>query len=414
MRVLKTILIGCLFAITHQVQGNEWQIVGFDGNRIHSIAVHPESPDTIFVGVENGICRSQDGGIIWDTSYITPSVKCIAFDPINPNIIYAIGGNGSYSDGIYRSTDGGDSWNPIMYGLYGTSMAASGAFLIAGFKGDGVYQSTDTGNTWNPLPQDSLDLNVLSVVITHLGPPFLGLAAGAESGIYSFCYGWHQVFSGLPAQSITPSYPSLVYYAALGKGTESDGVYKSTTGGSNWDISIWLTYPTFVLMNALDSTIVYAASCSAGVMITRNEGINWDFMNEGLDDSVVFCLAQSPVDTSKLYAGTLAGLYVYDFSVGIGEKKIFIRDGMPYLLFNTLGYRGSPFTIRCWVPVELSNEFLELKIYDASGRLVEVLLEGRAKQGWDSVIWKNNRKRGVFTVWLKIGSKKVSSKLILL
>ncbi|MCF8333358.1 MAG: T9SS type A sorting domain-containing protein [Bacteroidales bacterium] len=47
--------------------------------------------------------------------------------------------------------------------------------------------------------------------------------------------------------------------------------------------------------------------------ITTNGGMNWETINTGLDDSVVYCLALSRADTAKIYAGTLNGVYVMDF-----------------------------------------------------------------------------------------------------
>ena len=103
--------------------------VGFDNRdggmfditgRINSIAVHPTNPNTIYIGAAaGGVWRSDDGGTTWNALTDTQcglAMGSIAIDPVNPNIVYAGTGeaNGNADAylgcGVLRSTDGGITW----------------------------------------------------------------------------------------------------------------------------------------------------------------------------------------------------------------------------------------------------------------------------------------------------------------
>ncbi len=115
--------------------GKKWKHIGLSGSdAIGAIAVHPQNPDLVYVaaqgkiwgptpGKERGLFRSKDGGKTWDKIlYVDDTTGCvdIKMDPANPAILYASmwkawrtpyslssGGKGC---GLYKSMDGGDSW----------------------------------------------------------------------------------------------------------------------------------------------------------------------------------------------------------------------------------------------------------------------------------------------------------------
>jgi photosystem II stability/assembly factor-like uncharacterized protein len=100
-----------------------------------SVTVDPLQPDILYAGILqlNGILKSTDGGSTWvrvnnglnwswqGNSYV-PGVRVLAINPENPDIIYA----GTYEDGVFKSVNGGNSWEPITSGMparYVTSLA---------------------------------------------------------------------------------------------------------------------------------------------------------------------------------------------------------------------------------------------------------------------------------------------------
>jgi photosystem II stability/assembly factor-like uncharacterized protein len=168
--------------------GHTWQNIGLAETRhIGDILVHPKNPDHVFVAAlghaygrneERGVFRTTDGGKHWDkVLYISDKtgVHDIAWDPNNPRILYAAAWetqrhphalwSGGEQSGIWRSTDGGDTWSEITRNpgmsddavLGKIGVAASPArpgrvwAVVEAENGGGLYRSDDYGDTWTLL-----------------------------------------------------------------------------------------------------------------------------------------------------------------------------------------------------------------------------------------------------------------------
>ena len=131
---------------------------------------HPFGPNT-----ERGVFRTTDGGKTWDkVLYKDENTGAIdvVFDPQNPNILFAslwearrapwILSSGGPGSGVYRSTDGGSTWKRLQeqehglpkgpYGRIGVAVAANSErvyALIEAKEGGGLYRSDDGGDTWD-------------------------------------------------------------------------------------------------------------------------------------------------------------------------------------------------------------------------------------------------------------------------
>jgi len=120
--------------------GRTWDYVAFeDSERIRKVVLHPQKPDTLYVAVlghlwdahpERGLYRSTDGGSTWDRIlYADPDTGCtdVEIDPQNPRILYAamwqfrrkpyFFNSGGPGCGLYKSLDGGETWRKIQQGL---------------------------------------------------------------------------------------------------------------------------------------------------------------------------------------------------------------------------------------------------------------------------------------------------------
>ncbi len=164
--------------------GKTWKNVGLrDSRAIGKVIINPSNPDIVFVAAlghpygpntERGIFRTVDGGKTWEKVLYkdenTGGID-VAFDPHNPNILFAAlwqarrtswsldsGGPGS---GIYRSSDGGTTWKRLEehglpkgpYGRVGIAVAANSdrvyALIEAHNPDGGLYRSDDGGETWD-------------------------------------------------------------------------------------------------------------------------------------------------------------------------------------------------------------------------------------------------------------------------
>ena len=141
------------------------------GGRLHDVEALPNDPSTIFVGAASGgLWKTTNRGQSWRNVFADMPVSTfgdIAISPSTPRIMYAGTGeqqnrqSSSYGNGVYRSDDGGENWRHL--GLEGTrhtgrivvhptnpDIVYVGALgnLWAGSEDRGVYRSTNGGRTW--------------------------------------------------------------------------------------------------------------------------------------------------------------------------------------------------------------------------------------------------------------------------
>ncbi|MCU0376883.1 MAG: hypothetical protein MUC78_01350 [Bacteroidales bacterium] len=164
--------------------GGKWEFMGLpESERIGRIIIDPVNPDIVYVAVMGalwgdsevrGVYRTSDGGKTWSRLlYVNPSTGCadMAMDPENPSVLYASmwdfrrqahtfrsGGPGS---GLYKSTDGGATWNKIHNGLpSGTlgriAVAVSPVkphylYALVESSKSALYRSDDKGLSWEKM-----------------------------------------------------------------------------------------------------------------------------------------------------------------------------------------------------------------------------------------------------------------------
>jgi photosystem II stability/assembly factor-like uncharacterized protein len=170
-------------------QGRSWTNVGLAATRqISAVRVHPTNPDVVWVAAQGerwkgtsdrGIYRTTDGGKTWTKVLAglnaTSGAADLSIDPTNPRILYAAmwdhqrvpwnvrsGGPGS---GLWKSTDGGESWTrltaglPALMGKIGVAVSPANperVFAIVEAEQGGLYRSDDAGKTWRRLSEDRL------------------------------------------------------------------------------------------------------------------------------------------------------------------------------------------------------------------------------------------------------------------
>lgn len=164
--------------------GKSWFKIGLENSRhIARLRIHPKNPDLVYAAVMGdlykssdvrGIYRSKDGGKNWERVLFANSdagAVDLVMDPNNPRVLYAStwrirrtpyslesGGPGS---AIWKSTDGGDTWNNISskpglpkgaWGISGITVSpvnSNRVWTLIENKDGGVYRSDDAGETWN-------------------------------------------------------------------------------------------------------------------------------------------------------------------------------------------------------------------------------------------------------------------------
>ncbi len=263
--------------------GRSWQHLGLrDGQQIAAILVDPHDPNRLFVAVlghpygpnsERGVFRSLDGGVTWQkVLYKDENTGAIdlAFDPSNPQIIYAdmwasrrppwTTGN-SYDgpgSGLYKSVDGGTSWRQLTKGLpswsdhlgrIGLGLAPNDSrriyALVDSPTAGGLYRSDDSGENWervnsdkrlwgrgsdfgcvraDPRKKDTIYIANISTYRSSDGGRSFTAIKGAPGGD-----DYHTVW-------INPENPQIIALAV------DQGVTISVNGGQTW--SSWYNQPT--------------------------------------------------------------------------------------------------------------------------------------------------------------------------
>src|SRR5271165_5571137 len=105
-------------------EDNQWRNIGPEGGGVRSLAVDPHNSSTVYAGTAGGIFKSQDRGASWSNSGLIGYVVAIlGIDQQDSNIVYAVTEGHLNQDGytlnVFRSTNGGTSWNEADSGLAG-------------------------------------------------------------------------------------------------------------------------------------------------------------------------------------------------------------------------------------------------------------------------------------------------------
>lgn len=396
-----------------------WTLIGLDGLNVQAIDVHPEHLDTILASADPTIYRTTNGGSTWQTVPSGIPAREILFHPVYPDTAFAVMGIGSYSDGIYRSLNAGESFDILNFFSWATSIeipiCPQGHMLAGLDSSGGVWKSTDEGQTWFPYSDSLGDMNVISVFRIE---PFAGThspLAGTRTGIYYWGPGNHWVKSNsvnLPCVSMTGDLIGNPIYAALDGGSWSDGVYKSTEGGINWNVSWFWVYITSVLANPLNSQTAFAADSGYGVIMTTNGGDDWVEINENLGDLRVNDLAMSRSDTSHLYAATCTGVYCYNFAPGIMQEAE-NRNTRFSVKLQAIATCCSPFSITCYAPNGMNGKEILLTLRDITGRKL-IARERVIKSAKTEFSFELPRSSGIYFLTVNTEGMSFSKKLVVL
>jgi photosystem II stability/assembly factor-like uncharacterized protein len=259
----------------------EWRGIGpYRGGRSVAVAGHPDQPHTYYFGATGGgVWKTEDGGLTWinisDGSYKTGSVGAIAVAESDPNVIYAgmgeacLRGNVSPGDGVYKSEDGGKTWNHV--GLAETQtigkvrihpqnpdlvyVAALG-HAFGPNPERGVFRSKDGGKSWDKILFKDDKTGAIDLVLDPNNPrviyaamweahrnPWSLSSGGPGSSLHKSTDGgdtWTDLTSnpGLPkgvkgkiGVAVSPAKPDRVWAIVE---AEEGGVFRSDDGGKTW------------------------------------------------------------------------------------------------------------------------------------------------------------------------------------
>jgi photosystem II stability/assembly factor-like uncharacterized protein len=337
--------------------GKSWTHLGLeDGQQIPKIAVDPKNPDRLFVAVlghpygpntERGIYRSTDGGKTFEKVLYrdeNTGGDDVEIDPANPNIVYATlwesregpWENASWAGtggGVYKSTDGGNTWDKLTKGFPSNlvqahiAIAASNTNIVYAAiatternqygtgTGMGIFRSGDAGENWKKVSEDGRP----EARIGGGDLPELGVDAKNPDRVYSTSIvlwrsedggkTWTGI-RGAPGGDdyqniwINPDHPDILLV------TGDQGAIVSVNGGATW--SSWYNQPTAQLYHvSADNAFPY------NVYSGQQESGSVGIASRGNDGKITFrewhpvgaeeygYVAPDPLDPDIIYGGKI-------------------------------------------------------------------------------------------------------------
>lgn len=293
----------------------QWRMIGphRGGRTVGAVGV-PQQPNVFYIGVnDGGVWKTNDYGRTWNPIFddqTTGSIGDVVVAPSNPNVVYVGTGEGlqrpdlAVGNGVYKSTDAGKTWTNI--GLKDGQQIGGLAIdpkdenrLFVAVLGHpygpnterGVYRTTDGGKSWERVLYKDENTGAIQVTIdpnngkivyadlweSRLAPWEDGQWKGKESGLFKSTDGgttWRKLTKGLPGENeglgrigfcIAPSNSNRMY--ATADAAKNGGVYRSDDAGESWylvdsDWRLWGRGDDFaeVKVDPFNPDIVYSAN----------------------------------------------------------------------------------------------------------------------------------------------------------
>jgi len=377
-----------------------WLGPGTMSGRITAIVGVDNDNKTLYVGsAGGGVWKSTNAGASFKPIFdkYCMSIGAIAVDQSNPSTVFVGTGESnmrntvSIGDGMYKSTDAGDNW--VKVGMDSTEhiakiiidpknskniYAAAPGPLWSDSKHRGLYKSTDGGDTWTKIfyinektgcADIAVDPNNTNIIYATMWEfrrfPYAFNSGGAGSGLWKSLDGgktWKELKNGLPAKpfgrmtiTLAPSAPQNMIAIVEAKET---GLYISSDGGENWksqsatmNVVSRPFYFSCVVIDPKDPKRVYRP----GFGFSYSDDGGYSFTDASYDGGWVHsdhhALWINPNYTNQMYLGTDGGVYIsldrgatwmFVYNLPVGQfYHVACDNNNPYRMYGGLQDNGS-------------------------------------------------------------------------
>jgi photosystem II stability/assembly factor-like uncharacterized protein len=251
-------------------------------DQIFDVAIDPSNPSTLWIGVADAsgaqpvnVMRSTDGGLTWNDRtppHATPlSGTAIAIDPGDSNTVIAVFGGAFGGGEAWVTTDGGDSWmdrsaglpgNPLNAVVYDGTRLLVGGGLLFGSQFVGLYESPDLGVTWTPLHDGTWPILVVEDI------------------------------------AVDPNDTATIFAAIDG-----GGVNRTTDNGVTWQIGVGGTAALAgrsIRFRPGNSQELFLGTSSLAVFHSTDGGDSFVQSSEGISELDLFSIDANPLDANEL------------------------------------------------------------------------------------------------------------------
>jgi photosystem II stability/assembly factor-like uncharacterized protein len=251
-------------------------------DQVFDVAIDPSDPSILWAGIAEAfasqpinVIRSTDSGATWSnrTPPLAAPMSCrgIAVDPNNSNTVIAVFGGDFGGGQVWTTTDGGDSWidrsaglpgNPLNAVVYDGTRLLVGGGLLFGSQFVGLYESPDLGVTWNPLHDGSWPILVVEDI------------------------------------AVDPTDAARIFVAIDG-----GGVNRTTDGGVTWQVGIGGSQALAgrsIRFRPGNPQELFLGTSSLAVFHSTNGGDTFVQSSEGIFELDLFSIDANPLESAEL------------------------------------------------------------------------------------------------------------------
>jgi hypothetical protein len=318
----------------------------------HELIFKPGDPNTILVGTDGGIFKSTNGGDTWIG--LNNGLACYQFyamgnDALNASVCYG----GTQDCGTNKYT-GSNSWTWVMSGDGGYCNVdyTNSNIVYSEIQRGTHYKSTNAGGSWSTI-QNGISGYGEWVTPVAMDPTNPNVLYTGTTQVYKTANGgasWTAISSSLSSYyistlAVAPSNQQVIYAGIAGGGL----VWKTVDGGTNWtSVSAGLPnrYVTRVAVHPSDPSTVYvtlSGYANAHVWKSTNGGASWTNASTGLPDIPCNALAIDGSSPNTLYLGTDLGVY---HSTDGGASWSDYSAGLPNVVIDDLALHPTTGTLR--------------------------------------------------------------------
>jgi photosystem II stability/assembly factor-like uncharacterized protein len=251
-------------------------------DQVFDVAIDPSAPSILWAGIADAsglqpvnVMRSTDSGATWSnrTPPLATPISCrgIAVDPSNSNTVIAVFGGDFGGGQVWTTTDGGDSWidrsaglpgNPLNAVVYDGTRLLVGGGLLFGSQFVGLYESPDLGVTWTPLHDGSWPILVVEDI------------------------------------AVDPTDAARIFVAIDG-----GGVNRTTDGGVTWQVGIGggqALAGRSIRFRPGNLQELFLGTSSLAVFHSTNGGDTFVQSSEGIFELDLFSIDANPLESAEL------------------------------------------------------------------------------------------------------------------
>ena len=303
--------------------GGSWEDIPATPTGISSLVVDPQSPSTLYSSAFGDVLKSTDAGATWTVISTIASTTSLAIDSLHPATLYRYG-----FFGIDKSVNAGVDWQRLVSFAQGNIFTFVSTLVIdptapdtlyyglgpiavpdrsstagtADILSDKIFKSTDGGGTWRPLLLPRTVNSIGALAIDPHSPATVYAATGAEvlkstnrGATWLVLPGTATL--GIARLAIDPASSNTLYGIAF------NGILKSTDGAETWSrTGLENAFPSLLAIDPRMPGTVYAAG-SRGIQKTSDGGATWRSVLEGINGNAI---AIDPQDNGIVYVGTFA------------------------------------------------------------------------------------------------------------